>query len=554
MSYLKVMVGLIVVCVLASCVHPVEPPVTVAATASSSLAPADPGMLLAGKVVTMNDAGDVFDTGRVWIRGGKIEAVLKTGEALPEGAENAKVIETGGVIYPGMIDLHNHPEYAIYPILPITRAYKDRYEWRFYDDAYNQRITYPQVVLANADYFNLAMEIGRYGEYKALAGGTTTLQGGRNNLAYSTSECLVRNIENSRVGEKLATSRVDIGRDAMEWADLLKAKNSGLLVVHLAEGPSSRMATEYEAIRKSGLVGPELIAIHGVGLTEEQFKDMAANNARLVWSPLSNFLLYGKTANVAAAKRAGVDISLAPDWAPSGSKSVLGELKVADLVNKHQLKNLFSDRELAHMATRNPARAMGWEGRAGQIANGHVADLVVIDDRQPDAYRNLIEAIEENIRLVMVRGEVLYGDEALVRIMRSAGEVEVAAGFDRKRTKLMAPNCPGSGLPVMSLADTRARLQRGLDMNATFLASQGSVAKIGQELARCPGGAPATGSLTAEDAKRFLSCRFALPYEKTVLSPLTTNEDPEFMSRLMVNPNLPAYLKALPDYYRQAVK
>ncbi|MBL8522295.1 MAG: hypothetical protein JNN20_01265, partial [Betaproteobacteria bacterium] len=309
MSRLKLPVFFLVAGLIAGCVHPVDP----AGTSATSVRPApvaDPGLLLIGKVVTMNDAGDVIPQGRIWIREGRIQAVLKAGEALPVGAERARTVETGGAIYPGLIDLHNHPEYAIYPILPIPRAYKDRYEWRFYDDAYNQRITYPQIVLAGADYFNLAMEIGRYGEYKALAGGTTTLQGGRTNLPYSSTECLVRNIENSRVGEKLATSRVDIGRDAVEWADLLKAKNNGLLVVHLAEGPSSRMATEYEAIRKSGLVGPELIAIHGVGLTEDQFKDMAASAAKLVWSPLSNFLLYGKTANVTAAKRAGVAISL----------------------------------------------------------------------------------------------------------------------------------------------------------------------------------------------------------------------------------------------------
>lgn len=549
MSGLKLIVGIMAASVIAGCVNPVGPISPAAKVIPAAVS--DPGMLLAGKVVTMNDAGDVIAHGRVWIRNGRIEAVIKAGEALPAGAERAKVVDTGGVIYPGLIDLHNHPEYAIYPILPIPRAYKDRYEWRFYDDAYNQRITYPQIVLAGADYFNLAMEIGRYGEYKALAGGTTTLQGGRTNLPYSSTECLVRNIENSRVGEKLATSRVDIGRDAVEWADLLKAKNNGLLVVHLAEGPSSRMATEYEAIRKSGLVGPELIAIHGVGLTEDQFKDMAANGAKLVWSPLSNFLLYGKTANVAAARRAGVGISLAPDWAPSGSKSVLGELKVADLVNKHQLKNLFTDRELVEMVTRNPAKAMGWGTRAGQISAGYVADLVVIDDRSANVYRNIIEATEENIRVVAVRGDVLYGDDALVRDVRG-GDIELAASFGGRRAKLMAPNCPGSGLPAMSLAETRNRLQLGLNMDAEFLAKQGSLAKISQELSRCPGASPGTVSaLGGDDAKRFLSCRFALPYEKTVLSPLTVNEDADFMPRLMANPNLPSYMKALPDYYRQ---
>lgn len=553
---------LVTTVVLASCaVRPPAPLVSVQpapAVAPSepvkAVTTSDPGVLLTGKVVTMNDAGDVWPGARLWIREGRIEAILKAGDPLPAGAEAVKVVDTGGVIYPGLIDLHNHPEYAIYPLMPIPRAYKDRYEWRFYDEAYNQRVTYPQVVLGGADYFNLAMEIGRYGEYKAIVGGTTSLQGGRVNLPYSTHECLVRNIENSKVGARLATSRVDIGRDAVEWADLLKAKNNGLLVVHLAEGPSSRMATEYESIKKSGLVGPELIAIHGVGLTEDQFKDMAAQGAKLVWSPLSNFLLYAKTANVAAAKKAGLSISLAPDWAPSGSKSILGELKVADLVNKHQLNGLFTDREMAEMVTRKPAQAMGWADRAGQIAPGFLADLVVMDDRNADPYRNLIEAIEENIRLLAVRGEMLYGDQALVAKVRATADTEAAATFGGKRTKIMAVNCPGTTLPVMSLADTKARLQRGLDMDADFLLKQvlakpDAEKKMVAELTRCPGGAPA-GALSAEDTKRFLSCRFKLPYEKTILSPLATNEDAEWMTRLLANPNIPAYLKALPNYYR----
>lgn len=554
MSGKNPIIGLVAFLWLGACAYaptPVSAPATTAEAVASAKSPATaPGLLLRGKVVTMNDAGDIYPGAQLWVRGGEIMAIIKAGEAVPADASGAKVIETGGAIYPGLIDLHNHPEYAIYPLLPIPRAYKDRYEWRFYDDAYNQRITYPQVVLANADYFNLAMEIGRYGEYKALVGGTTTLQGGRANLPYSTAECLVRNIENTRVGAKLAASRIDIGRDAVEWADLLKAKNSGLLVIHLAEGPSSRMATEYESIRKSGLVGPELIAIHGVGLTEEQFKDMAANGVKLVWSPLSNFLLYGKTANVAAAKRAGVNISLAPDWAPSGSKSVLGELKVADLVNRHQLKSLFTDRDMAFMVTRNPARAMGWGDRVGQISVGFVADLLVIDDRQADPYRNLIDATEENIRVVMVRGEPLYGDVTVIGNTRSAGELELVTDFAGKRQKVMAPNCPGSGLPLMSLAETRSRLQRGLDMDGDFLVRQGSAAKISLELARCPGGAPPAVP-NADDARRFLACRFQLPFEKTVLSPLTTNDDPDFMARLLANPNLPGYLKALPEYYRK---
>ena len=74
--------------------------------------------------------------------------------------------------------------------------------------------------------------------------------------------------------------------------------------------------------------------------------------------------------------------------------------------------------------------------------------------------------------------------------------------------------------------------------------------QLAKDFAQC--GLPTPfGVAKRADAKRLLACRFGLPFEKTRLSALTTNEDREFFSRLMKNPNLPKYLKALPAYYRQ---
>lgn len=515
---------------------------------------ADTGVVLVGKVVTMNDAGDVLPQARVWLSGGKIMAIARAAEALPDAARDAPVVDSQGVIYPGIIDLHNHPEYAIYPLLPIQRKYRDRYEWRWYDDAYNKRITFAQEVLTRPHYLNLGLEIGRYGEYKALAGGTTSLQGGRINLAYSKEECLVRNIENSPVEPRVAASRVDMGRSAKEWAAMQAERAKGPLVLHLAEGPSPRMAFEFTNIKDSNLLGPELIAIHGVGLTEPQLKEMAAAGAKLVWSPLSNFLLYGKTANVEAAHRAGLSISLAPDWAPSGSKSSLGELKVADLVNKHALHGLFSDRDLVEMVTRKPADAMGWGQHLGQITEGYLADVLVLDDRHADPYRNLINALEDHIQLVAVRGEPLYGDAGLLAQARgSADGVETTWTLRRgQRSKAMTPNCPGTSLPTLGVAETRARIQQGLRFDAAQLAAKLTPEQANKDFAVCgtQGIADAT-QVTPKDAQRLLACRFGLPFERTRLSPLTTNADPEFMARLMKNPNLPRYLRTLPAYYRK---
>ncbi len=511
-------------------------------------------ILLQGRVVTMNDAGDVLVDARVWLRDGKIEAIFKKGESLPSDAKSATVIKTQGAIYPGMIDLHNHPEYAHYPLLPVTRKYKDRYEWRWYDDDYNKRITFPQQVLANANYYDLGLEIGRYGEYKALVGGTTSLQGGRVAQPYAKSECLVRNIETSAVAARLATSRVDIGRDADEWKKIQDEYAKGMLVVHLAEGPSARMADEFRYIKQSGLLGANLIAIHGVGLTEPQLKEMAEAKAKLVWSPLSNFMLYGKTANIDAARRAGIAISIAPDWAPSGSKSILGELKAADLVNKNELKMPFTDRDLVEMVTRRPADAMNWGDKLGQIQAGFLADLIVVDDRNKDPYRNLIEATEDNIALVFVRGEALYGDAILLQnARRGFADLESLARSKGasavKREKAIAPNCPESGLPIMSVKETMSRLQEGMKFDASYTAKRVSIEQITRDLIVC-GEVKPSDPPTAEDAKRMLACRFGLPFEETILSPLLTNDDADFFTRLMANPNLPGYLKQLPDYYR----
>lgn len=72
-----------------------------------------------------------------------------------------------------------------------------------------------------------------------------------------------------------------------------------------------------------------LAGIHAAGLLPPDFDRLAAEKGSIVWSPLSNLLLYGRTSRVEAARAASVKIGLGSDWSPTGSKNLLGELKVA---------------------------------------------------------------------------------------------------------------------------------------------------------------------------------------------------------------------------------
>src|SRR5262249_51397508 len=154
--------------------------------------------------------------------------------------------------------------------------------------------------------------------------------------------------------------------------------------------------------------------IHANALNAEQFHRWASRGGTLVWSPQSNLWLYGQTTDVAAARQSGLRICLGPDWSISGSKNLLGELKVADLRNRRHLNGLFTDQEICAMVTANPADALGLEDRIGRIRPGLRADLVVMSQKRTNPYRNLIEGTESDVMLVVADGVARYGTPEFV--------------------------------------------------------------------------------------------------------------------------------------------
>ena len=136
--------------------------------------------------------------------------------------------------------------------------------------------------------------------------------------------------------------------------------------LHLSEGTDASSLNEFEILVNNDLLVPELMLIHGVPLGASEYAQMGAVGASLVWSPTSNLLLYGETANIAAAHEAGINIALAPDWSPSGSKSPLHELKLADWLDTHRYGDIFTDYEQVEMVTTNVVDGIG------SVSNTHL--------------------------------------------------------------------------------------------------------------------------------------------------------------------------------------
>jgi cyclophilin family peptidyl-prolyl cis-trans isomerase len=210
--------------------------------------------------------------------------------------------------------------------------------------------------------------------------------------------------------------------------------------------------------------------VHGVPLGASEYQQMGAVGASLVWSPTSNLLLYGETADVAAAKAAGVNILLAPDWSPSGTKSPLHELKMADWLDENRLGNIFTDYEQVEMVTTNVVDGIGWTDDVGRIQTGLAADLVVIDSFHSDPYRNLIEALDPDVALTIVGGLPIYGDvDLMTQLNGDDKEVITWNGM----TKALDVTFMGVDDGEQTWADIEAGLEMALqfnkaDMHANF--------------------------------------------------------------------------------------
>ena len=385
-----------------------------------------PTFVLHGRVVTMDDQDRVHDSARVVVERGHIVRILSGNAKLPAAYANVPQVETGGTIYPGLIDLHNHFVYNVLPFWPVTRAWTNCTEWAR-DPGYGAEISLPIHLLASSPRASRA--IVRYIEAKALVGGTTTGQGIRTQVRGGARlfRGAMRNVEETndpRLPEA-GTLVPNLGRRDVDFAAFRasldkRAAAGGVYFYHLAEGTNELARRTYTDLQDHDLLQPALVGIHSLALTDADLRRLAEHKSRVVWSPFSNLLLYGRTLDLQALTEAGALFSLGCDWSPTGSKNLLEELKVARFEVLRQGAAL-DDKALVAAVTRQPANVLGWGTDVGSLVEGAFADMLVVHGSTGDPYSRLVDAVEADISLVVTHGVARYGVRAMVEALTPAG-------------------------------------------------------------------------------------------------------------------------------------
>jgi len=388
-------------------------------------------LLLIGTIVTPTEIIE----GQVLVEGANITCVAAgatcSGQA---GAAGATVIDTQGIIAPGLIDTHNHILFDIFdgsdwsPLM----LYMNHDQWP--NEARYQAMLDVKQCLANDSQGkpswcgatgygtaagSLRCEMDKFGELKALVAGTTSVVG----LPGTSSACF------SSLARSIDVAQNGLGTDTVQTSAIFPPSTSSAdgvcanftsgtttaYLVHCGEGIDARSLGEFSTLNTvtttdGCLLAPQTAITHGTAFTATELMTMAQKGMKLTWSPASNVFLYGRTTDIPTALTAGVTVALAPDWSMGGSQNLLDELRFANGWDDMKWGNRLTSKDLVEMTTVNAAKVLGLEARLGKVAVSTLADLAVFAGDRGKPYDTIVGATPATVRMVMVGGKVLYGD------------------------------------------------------------------------------------------------------------------------------------------------
>lgn len=453
-------------------------------------------LVLVGQIAAMAepDESETFD-GQVWLADdGTIEAVTRVGQPEPTGFAAAPRLDVGSsAIYPGLVDLHSHLGYNTLPLWSDpgqTSAYLHHDIWPG-EPTYKPELSWPAWTLA--EYAPESMLA--YAQVRALAGGTTSIQGWPNASRQATNK-LVRSVDNDPIGpisDPVRVSSLTLKReDLMARAQSLR--DGRVFIYHCAEGQHGSIVTrEFDDLDTAQCLQRGLVAVHTGALDAthyQRWRSVVGSAATrpvgtVVWSPFSNLWLYGETTDVPAAQAAGLAVCLGTDWGPSGTRNLLGEMKVARLHSDTNNWGL-TDHDLVRMVTCIPgdALARAWHGPTGRLEHGALGDVIVVDQRTNDPWTSLVTARERNIQLVLVGSRPQWGTTALMAAAGARNTTSVGMGQVRRRVPLVRPDDPTR---IWTWTDLRTRL----NAVRTSAATQPPAGPVGSGTAATGSGATA---------------------------------------------------------------
>jgi 5-methylthioadenosine/S-adenosylhomocysteine deaminase len=412
-------------------------------------------LIINGIVLTLDPGDQRFDPGGVAIRGENIVAVGPA-ETIRSSYQASKTLDaTGCVVLPGLINAHTHAAMTIFRgladdlplmewlhqhIFPAERKLTE--EWVYWGTL----LACAEMILSGTTTFcdmylfeHKVAEAAKEAGVRALVGEVLydfpSPNYGPVEKGLEFTESLIRQWD----GDPLVRIAVEphtlytCSPALLKRCHELAERCHVPLITHLSENDA-----EVEEILKRygrrpvahlenlGMLNPRLIADHCVALDEADMELLARRGVEVVHNPESNMKLASGIAPAPRLLEMGVNVALGTDGCASNNDlDLFGEMDTCAKLHKVATLDptVLPARTVLRMATQNGAKALGLEGRTGELSPGKWADIIVVDFGRPHLtplyhpVSHLVYAARgSDVRHTIIHGRLVMEDRKLLTL------------------------------------------------------------------------------------------------------------------------------------------
>jgi cytosine/adenosine deaminase-related metal-dependent hydrolase len=326
----------------------------------------------------------------------------------------------GHLVFPGLINAHEHLHVNSVPPLPHGVPFPNSYAWI---DAFQAHFRTPAVAAALAVPKALRL---RHGALKnLLAGATCVAHHDPWDAALDAADFPIALLREH--GWAYAPGWPAFGPPLRE--SFLATPPERPWLIHAAEGTDAIARAELVQLETQGCLAANTVLIHGVGLGERDVARVIECGAAVVWCPASNLTLLGRTLDPRRLHAAG-RLALGTDSRLSGARDLLEELCVAAVIGG------LGTTDLLQLVTARAADVLRLPAH-GRLVPGVPADLVIVARGADAPADSLVGLSRADLRAVVRGGRPCIADPDFAEWFDAAGVEAVRVTLDG-RPKLLA--------------------------------------------------------------------------------------------------------------------
>ncbi|HEU4770482.1 MAG TPA: amidohydrolase [Pyrinomonadaceae bacterium] len=437
-------------------------------------------LVLGGTIVTMDATRRVIDDGAIAVSGGRIVGIGPRAEIERAYASRSKVLATGKVITPGLINGHTHVPMVLFRGLADDL---DLQEWL-------TKYIFPAEAKNVTEHF---VRVGtRLGLAEMIRGGTTTycdMYYFEDAIADETAKAGVRGVLGETIidfpvadNKTNAEGMAYVERFVSRWkghelivpaiaphapytvseahlkaARAFSDRTGAPIVTHIAEtkrelddSVKEKGASPVAYLERIGFLNDRVIAAHMVWPQGTDLAILKRRGVGVVHNPQSNMKLASGVAPVPSMLAEGVLVGLGTDGAASNNDLNMWE-EMDTVAKLHKVfsgdPKVISAQQAFELATIRGAQALHLEKEIGSLETGKRADLLIIDrdtlNQIPltNIYSDLVYATKgSDVQTVIINGRVVMRNRRLLTLNETVVKSEARTLRDQIIKSLATPS------------------------------------------------------------------------------------------------------------------